>query len=59
MRIWANAIDYWDLKFAMTKAVKERFDEAGLSIPFPQQVSWVQSDSGTSVSVAQTQRAAE
>ena len=38
MRIWCNAADYWDLKFAMTKNVKEAFDEAGISIPYPHQV---------------------
>ena len=38
MRIWCNAADYWDLKFAMTKGVKEAFDQAGISIPYPHQV---------------------
>lgn len=38
MRIWCNAADYWDLKFAMTKNVKEAFDKAGISIPYPHQV---------------------
>ncbi|MEM6463086.1 MAG: mechanosensitive ion channel domain-containing protein [Pseudomonadota bacterium] len=37
-RIWCDAPDYWDLKFAMTKAVKEAFDKEGISIPYPHQV---------------------
>ncbi len=35
-RVWCNASDYWGIKFDMTKAVKERFDKVGISIPFPQ-----------------------
>lgn len=35
-RVWCNAGDYWGIKFDMTKAVKERFDKVGISIPFPQ-----------------------
>lgn len=34
-RLWCNAADLWDLKFHMTKAVKEEFDKQGISIPFP------------------------
>ncbi|MEX3010294.1 mechanosensitive ion channel family protein [Hoeflea sp. TYP-13] len=37
-RLWCNAADYWDLKFAMTKTVKEAFDKEGISIPYPHQV---------------------
>ncbi|AZV79635.1 mechanosensitive ion channel family protein [Parasedimentitalea marina] len=37
-RIWCNAADYWELKFAMTQAVKEAFDTNGISIPYPHQV---------------------
>jgi len=36
VRPWVNAADYWPLKFAFTRAVKERFDAAGIEIPFPQ-----------------------
>ena len=28
--------DYWDVHFQITEEVKQRFDEAGISIPFPQ-----------------------
>lgn len=38
LRIWCAAADYWDLKFAMTKVVKEAFDKEGISIPYPHQV---------------------
>lgn len=45
VRAWVKASDYWDVKFSMTKALKEAFDTAGLSIPFPQRtVHLVQSD---------------
>ncbi|MDU9005236.1 mechanosensitive ion channel family protein [Sedimentitalea todarodis] len=37
-RIWCNAADYWDLKFQMTRSVKEAFDAQGISIPYPHQV---------------------
>ena len=37
IRIWCDAGDYWGLKFDMTRKLKENFDAAGLSIPFPQQ----------------------
>lgn len=36
VRPWVNSADYWDVKFDFTKAVKERFDQEGVSIPFPQ-----------------------
>lgn len=37
-RIWCNAADYWELKFQVTKAVKEAFDAKGISIPYPHSV---------------------
>ena len=37
-RLWCDAADYWDLKFEMTRAVKEAFDREGVSIPYPHQV---------------------
>ena len=37
-RIWCEAADYWELKFAMTQAVKEAFDAEGISIPYPHSV---------------------
>lgn len=38
VRVWVNAADYWDVKFGMTKAVKEAFDAKGISIPYPHSV---------------------
>ncbi|MEL0437293.1 mechanosensitive ion channel family protein [Phycobacter sp. K97] len=37
-RIWCKASDYWEVKFAMTQAVKEAFDAEGISIPYPHSV---------------------
>lgn len=37
-RLWVAADDYWDVKFALTKTVKEAFDAAGITIPYPHQV---------------------
>lgn len=36
VRPWVNAADYWDVLFDTTEAVKLRFDEEGISIPYPQ-----------------------
>ncbi|MEC7280508.1 MAG: mechanosensitive ion channel domain-containing protein [Verrucomicrobiota bacterium] len=36
IRPWVNSADYWAVKFDFTKAVKERFDSEGISIPYPQ-----------------------
>lgn len=34
-RSWVEASDYWDVKFEITKKVKEAFDANGISIPYP------------------------
>ena len=36
-RPWAKTADYWDVYWEVTRKVKEEFDAAGISIPFPQQ----------------------
>ncbi len=36
VRPWAKAEDYWGLMWDTTEAVKLKFDEAGISIPYPQ-----------------------
>lgn len=36
VRVWCNAADYWALKFDMTRALKEKMDSEGISIPYPQ-----------------------
>ncbi len=38
MRTWARQADYWDVHYDLHKAVKEAFDDAGISIPYPHQV---------------------
>ncbi len=38
VRVWANAGDYWAVKFELTKQFKEAFDREGIDIPFPQRV---------------------
>lgn len=35
-RPWVKADDYWDLYFELQERIKTRFDEEGISIPFPQ-----------------------
>ena len=37
VRPWSKTSDYWDVYWDVTRAVKERFDAEGISIPFPQQ----------------------
>ncbi|MEP4147567.1 MAG: mechanosensitive ion channel domain-containing protein [Halioglobus sp.] len=36
VRPWVNAADYWGVMWDTTEAVKLKFDEAGISIPYPQ-----------------------
>jgi len=36
VRPWVNTDDYWETYWAIIRAVKLRFDEEGISIPFPQ-----------------------
>ncbi|MCW8107029.1 mechanosensitive ion channel [Alteromonas ponticola] len=36
VRPWVNTADVWPVKYAITEAVKLRFDEEGISIPYPQ-----------------------
>tara|TARA_R110002096_G_scaffold77896_1_gene183163 strand:+ start:79025 stop:79852 length:828 start_codon:yes stop_codon:yes gene_type:complete len=37
VRPWVNRADYWAVKWELTEAVKLRFDQEGISIPYPQQ----------------------
>jgi small conductance mechanosensitive channel len=37
VRPWVKTEDFWAVKFDLTEAIKKRFDEEGISIPFPQQ----------------------
>jgi small conductance mechanosensitive channel len=36
VRPWVNSADYWDVLWETTEKVKLRFDEEGISIPYPQ-----------------------
>ncbi len=37
VRPWVNTADYWGVMFDLTEAIKKRFDQEGISFPFPQQ----------------------
>lgn len=41
VRPWVKTADYWGVMFDLTEAVKKRFDQEGISIPFPQQDVYV------------------
>ena len=36
LRFWVKAEDYWNAKWEATELMKEKFDAAGISIPFNQ-----------------------
>ena len=36
VRPWVNSPDFWSTKCDLTKKIKEKFDEEGINIPFPQ-----------------------
>lgn len=36
VRPWCRSEDYWTVRFDVTQRIKEQFDAAGVSIPFPQ-----------------------
>jgi len=58
VRPWCKTEDYWDVYWDVTREVKHRFDEEGISIPFPQRdVHIYREDSGdTSSGGGETQR---
>lgn len=37
VRPWVKSADYWPVHFAITEQVKLRFDQEGISFPYPQQ----------------------
>ena len=37
VRPWVKTPDYWGVMFDLTEAIKKRFDQDGISFPFPQQ----------------------
>ena len=47
VRPWCKSADYWTIHFDITEALKKRFDQEGISIPFPQtEVHLVKNDQG-------------
>ena len=46
VRPWVNSADYWDVKFDVTKKIKEECDAHGIEIPFPQRVVHMVQESG-------------
>ncbi|MGI9522711.1 MAG: mechanosensitive ion channel family protein [Hyphomicrobiaceae bacterium] len=46
-RPWTKTSDYWTVYWDLMRQVKERFDEAGISIPYPQQDIHVKGASAT------------
>ncbi len=36
VRVWSTNEHYWDLHYELHEGIKKAFDEAGISIPFPQ-----------------------
>lgn len=49
VRPWVEVDDYWEVYWDVTRNVKLRFDEAGVSIPFPQRDVHVYNKSGLDV----------
>lgn len=37
VRPWVKTSEYWSVYFDLTEGIKKRFDDEGISIPFPQQ----------------------
>ena len=37
VRPWVRTSDYWGVMFGLTEAIKKRFDDEGITFPFPQQ----------------------
>jgi small conductance mechanosensitive channel len=37
VRPWCATSDYWPLMWNLTETIKKRFDQEGISFPFPQQ----------------------
>lgn len=52
VRVWCKAADYWDLKWDMTRGIKESLDTGGITIPFPTRTIEIVGDDKTSASKA-------
>ena len=51
VRVWTRKERYWDVYWDLTRAVKLRFDQEGLSFPFPQREVTHRAAPGASVTV--------
>lgn len=38
IRVWTTGSDYWNVRWDLTKSVKESLDAAGITIPYPTQI---------------------
>jgi len=48
VRPWVKAGDYWGVKFDVTERIKLAFDDAGISIPYPQMDVHIDKSAGAS-----------
>lgn len=46
MRCWVMTENYQPVRWRMNERIKEEFDQAGLTIPFPQREIWIQKPAG-------------
>jgi small conductance mechanosensitive channel len=46
VRPWVKQEEYWNLRFALIKEIKQELEKGGITIPFPQRIVHVQSASG-------------
>ncbi len=35
VRVWCNTADFWEMRWDLTQAIKSKFDQRGITIPFP------------------------
>lgn len=35
VRVWCNTADFWAMRWDLTQAIKSKFDQRGITIPFP------------------------
>lgn len=59
IRCWVRTPDYWDRLFHLQKTVKQAFDAAGISIPFPQRVITLRQANGASGAEVKTPNKAD
>lgn len=50
VRVWMSASDYWNVKWDLTKGIKEALDKDGITIPFPSRTITIVNESNEAVS---------